>query len=129
MGGIKNVDLGNKITSMQCSRVKRLFQDDFHNWKVIPLFLIGKNLGKSFKNHHNIDINNDALSKFTSFFLDVFIKWINDYTAKPTLPFMILCKFICFNSNIKADSKPVHFSFFLTQTLTLLVNCSMIMEI
>ena len=36
-GGIKNADLRNKITSMQCSWVKRLFEDDFHDWKVIPL--------------------------------------------------------------------------------------------
>ena len=37
-GGLKNVDLRNKITSIQCSWVKRFFEDDFHDWKVIPLF-------------------------------------------------------------------------------------------
>ena len=31
MGGIKNVDLRNKITNMQCCWVKRLFEDDFHD--------------------------------------------------------------------------------------------------
>ena len=41
-GGLKNVDLRSKITSMQCSWVKRLFEDDFLDWIVIPLFLIGK---------------------------------------------------------------------------------------
>ena len=40
---------------MQCSWVKRLSEDDFHDWKVIPLFLIGKYLGKNFKFHNNID--------------------------------------------------------------------------
>ena len=57
MGSIRNVDLRNKITSMQCSRVKRLLEDDLHDRKVTPLFLIGKNLSKTFKFHHNIDIN------------------------------------------------------------------------
>ena len=38
----------NKI-SMQCSWVKRLFEDDFRDWKVIPLFLIGQHLGTNFK--------------------------------------------------------------------------------
>ena len=75
-GGIKNVDLTNKITSMQCSRVKRLFENDFHDWKVIPLFLTGKHLGKNFKFHNNIDKNNDILSKLPSFCKDIFIKWI-----------------------------------------------------
>ena len=129
-GGLKNVDLRNKITSIQCSWVKRLFEDDFHDWKVIPLFLIGKHLGKNFKFHNNIDLSKDILSKFPSFYQNIFIKWINNYTAKPTLPSMILSEFIWFNSNIKVDSKPVHFSFFfLTKNWTLLVNCSMIMEI
>ena len=110
-GGIKNVDFRNKIKSMQCSWVNRLSEDDFHDWKVIPRFLIGKHLGKNFKFHDNIDINNGILSKFLSFYQDIFIKWINNFTAKPTLPSMILSEFIWFNSNNKVDSKPVHFFF------------------
>ena len=42
MDGVKNADLRNKITSMQFSWVKRLFEDDFHDWKIIPLFVISK---------------------------------------------------------------------------------------
>ena len=110
--GIKNVDLKNKIISMQCSCVKTLLEDDFYDWKVIPLFLIGKHLGKKFKFHNNIDINNDTLLKFSSFDQDIFIKWINNFTAKPTLLSMVLFEFIWFNSNINFNSKPVHFSFF-----------------
>ena len=41
-GGLKNVDLRNKMTSIQCCWVKRLFADDFHDWKIIPVFLIDK---------------------------------------------------------------------------------------
>ena len=48
---------------MQCSWVKRLFEDDCHDSKVILPFLIGKHLGKDFKFHNNIDINNNILSK------------------------------------------------------------------
>ena len=71
-GGIKNGELRNKITSMQCSWVKRLLENDFQDWKVIPLFLIGKHLGKNFKFHNNIDISNDILSKFP-FFITIFL--------------------------------------------------------
>ena len=87
-------------------------EDDFHDWKVIPLFLTGKHLGKNFNFHNNIDLSNKILSKCLSFYQNIFIKWINNYTAKATLLSMILSKFIWFNSNIKVDSKPVHFSFF-----------------
>ena len=45
-----------------------------------PLFLIGKNVGKNFKFHNNIDIINGILSKFPSFYQGIFIKWINNYT-------------------------------------------------
>ena len=111
-GGMKNVDLRNKVTSMQCSWVKRVFEDDFLDRKVTTLLLIDKHLGKNFKFHNNIDISNDIPSKFTSFYQDIFIKWINNFISKLTLPLMILSNFIWFNSNIEIDSKPVHFSFF-----------------
>ena len=48
-GGLKNVDIFSKITSLQCSWVKRLCGDSFHAWKVIPLFLIKYYLGKNFQ--------------------------------------------------------------------------------
>ena len=111
-GGFKNVDLRNKITSIQCSWVKRLFEDDFHDWKVIPLFLIGRHLSKNFKFHNNIDMSNDILSKFPPFYQDIFIKWRNNFTSKSSLSSVDLSEVIWFHSNIKVDSKPVHFSFF-----------------
>ena len=72
-GGIKNVDFRNKIASMQCSWVKRLFEDDFHDWKIVPLFLIDKHLGKNFKFHNNLDIRNDVLSKRLTVSLYIFL--------------------------------------------------------
>ena len=54
------------------------------------------------------------------FLSDIFRKWINNYTTKPTLPSMILPEFICFNSNIKGDSKTVHFSFFNAKNLNVI---------
>ena len=78
----------------------------------MPLFLIDKHLGKDLKLHNDIDISNDILSKFPSFYQDIFIKWINNFTSKSTIPSMVLPEVIWFNSNIKVDSKSVHFSFF-----------------
>ena len=34
-GGIKNIDLRNKIANMQRFWVKRLLEDDLYDWKVI----------------------------------------------------------------------------------------------
>ena len=41
-GGLKDVDIPSKITSLQCLWVKRLFDKNFHEWKIIALFLIEK---------------------------------------------------------------------------------------
>ena len=115
-GNLKNIGLRNKMTSIQCSWLKRLFEDDFHDREIILLSLIGKHLGKNFKFHNNIDTSDSILSKFPSFYQDILIKWVNNYAVKPTLPSMILSEFIWFNLNIKVDSRPVHFSFFLLKT-------------
>ena len=82
---------------MQCSWVKRLSEDDFHVWKIIPQLLTKKHLGKNFKFHNNLNISNDIVSKFRSFYQDIFIKWINNFTSNSTLPSMILSEVIWFN--------------------------------
>ena len=46
LGGLKNVNI--KIISLQCSWVRRLYDDSFHEWKLIPLKLIKKILWITF---------------------------------------------------------------------------------
>ena len=55
-GGLKDADIPSKIASLQCSWVKRLFDRNFHEWKIIPLFLFEKYLGKNSKFHGSLDI-------------------------------------------------------------------------
>ena len=45
-GGLKDVDIPSKITSLQCSWVKRLFNKNFHEWKIIAVFYSEKYFGK-----------------------------------------------------------------------------------
>ena len=52
-GGLKNLNIQKKIISLQCSWVKRLYDDFFHEWRVIPLKLIKKSFGPHFKFHSN----------------------------------------------------------------------------
>ena len=39
-GGLKDVDIPSKIASLQCSWVKRLFDRDFHEWKISIFFFL-----------------------------------------------------------------------------------------
>ena len=46
-GGLKSVHISNKLISLQCSWIKRLYDTTTHCWKIIPIFLIRKKLGKT----------------------------------------------------------------------------------
>ena len=41
-GGLKNVDIPSKIIALQWSWIRRLYDNSFHEWKLIPLYLIKK---------------------------------------------------------------------------------------
>ena len=45
-GGLKNINIAAKISSLQSSWIKKLFNESFHDWKIIPLHIIHKSLGK-----------------------------------------------------------------------------------
>ena len=50
----KNIDIRKKIINLQCFWVKRLYDDSFHEWKIIPLHLISITFGKSFMFYSNL---------------------------------------------------------------------------
>ena len=62
-GVLKNVDMPKKITSLQCSWVRRLY-DSFHEWKIIPLSLIGSVFGNSFIFHPNLVFQRHHVNSF-----------------------------------------------------------------
>ena len=47
--GFKNVDINKKTVSVQCSLIKRLYEDFFYEWKLIPLKLVKKWVGNNLK--------------------------------------------------------------------------------
>ena len=63
-GGLKSVDIFSKIVGLQCSWIRRLFDENFHPWKVIPLYLTEMHFGKNFKFHPNFDLRYFSLKIF-----------------------------------------------------------------
>ena len=47
-GGVKDIDIFYKIISLQCSWIRRFSDNNFRDWKVIPLFLIKKDARRKF---------------------------------------------------------------------------------
>ena len=70
-GGLKSVDIFSKIVSLQCPWVRRLLDNNFHQWKVIPLYLKQKYLCKNFKFHSNLDFRKTLLRKFPKYYQEM----------------------------------------------------------
>ena len=53
--GLKYVDVTFKVKSLSCLWVKRLFDESFYEWKILPLFYLKKAFGSKF--HFNLTTN------------------------------------------------------------------------
>ena len=93
-GGLKNIDIFSKVVTLQCSWIKRLFDNNFHQWKLIPLYLIVQFLGKNFKFHYNLEVSHSILYKFPIFYKEIFIRWSKHRFSPATLPSTVACQFI-----------------------------------
>ena len=110
-GGLKNVDVLSKIVSLQCSWLRRLFDNSYHPWKLIPSFLIRKYLGKNFKFHSNLRLSKYILLKFPKFYQQLFCRW-GKLSSPANIPSAIANQFIWFNKRMQIDHKTVHIKSF-----------------
>ena len=67
-GGLTNVDIMYKVVSLQCSWIKRLYDNNSHNWKIIPLYMITQTLAKRFLFHSNLDVNPKQINHFPQYY-------------------------------------------------------------
>ena len=115
-GGLKNVDINSKIASLQCSWVKRLYDDKFHEWKLIPLHLIKSTFGINFKFHSNLDFDDSKILTFPSFYKQLFRNWRKYLSYSVNIPSSILSQPIWYNKKIKINSKPIYVEEFTKKT-------------
>ena len=107
-GGLKKIDILNKILSLQCSWIRRLYDNLFHEWKLIPLFLIKKSFGSSFKFYANLFFKRNKIRFFPSFYKEIFLYWKKDITRKPEIPSYILSQYPWYNENIQVDKNSIY---------------------
>ena len=81
-GGLINVDIRNKVNSIQSSWVKRLYHDCFHEWKIIPLYQLSKTF-PSFKFHSNLFFNKSSLKKLLIFYRHMLNSWSQSLSGSP----------------------------------------------
>ena len=68
--GLTNVYIKTKIANLQCSWIKRLYEDSFHEWKLIPLHLIHTTITAAFKFHPSLA--SFQLDEFPNFYQNNF---------------------------------------------------------
>ena len=119
-GGLKNVNTGMKIGSLQCSWIKRPYDSNFHvcfHVSIIPKYLISKIFSSMFKFHPNLNLKKDLLKHFPVFYCSIFNIW-KTWFSTPEIPSCILSEFFWFNRHIKIDNEPVFFKHFLEQGIS-----------
>ena len=92
-GGLKNVDIRKKIISLQCSWIKRLYDDSFHEWKIIPLHLISRTFGKSFIFHSNLSFKKKFIKSLPSFYQLNLQNWKAFFSKTPETPSVFCLSF------------------------------------
>ena len=100
-GGLRNVDIFSKVVSLKCSW---LFDNNFHQWKIIPLYLFRQYLGKNF----NLQVSHSILRKFPKFHKEIFIRWGKHLASPATLRSTVACQFIWYNKHIQIDNKSIY---------------------
>ena len=104
------------MISLRCSWVKRLYDESFHEWKVIPNYLITKALGDNFRFHSNLKFHNYFRNSLNStlpiFYQDLFTNWLKNLSTPVMLPSAIASQFLWHNRFIEIDGKTIYWSNF-----------------
>ena len=107
-GGLKNIYISNKIISIQCSWIRRFYDNSFHEWKLIPLFLIKNSFGSSVKFHSNVFFKRNEINFFPSFFKEIFLYWKKYLTIKSEISSCFLSQYLRYNENIQVDKNSIY---------------------
>ena len=93
-GGLKNVDVKSKVISLQCSWVKKLYDGNDHDWKVIPLYLINRYFGKNFRFHSNLSLSVCLTDNFPTFHKQILINWSSYFSSNSEVSSCIQSNFL-----------------------------------
>ena len=96
----KNVDIPKKMTSFQCSWVRRLYGNSFYGWKIIPLRLIKNAFGNSFRFHSNLAFKRHHVKSFPYYYRFILVSF--------EVPSYIFSQNLWYNQYIEIDKEPVH---------------------
>lgn len=77
--------------------------------KIIPLYLLKKRFGPSFKFHSNLSLINLTLKKRLPVHRQILISWSHYLSASPDTPSQVLSQFLWYNNYNKIEDAVTHF--------------------
>ena len=89
--GLKHVDISSKIISLSCSWLRKLCDENIHEWKIIPSHLINKNFGKLFKFYSYVCSDRKLLVKFPEFYKNILFQWSSSFFIFPNY-LLVFCQ-------------------------------------
>ena len=114
-GALKNVNIAAKISSLQSSWIKRLFDGNFHDWKILPFHIIHKSLGKKFVFQSNVQINKKLIKNFSKYYREIINTWYSKFSCKTLAPSAFSSQFLWLNIQIQRGNKSYFFPSFSEQ--------------
>ena len=98
------------MVSLKCSWIRKLYDENFHPWKIIPLHLIEMYSGINVKFHPNLNLREFSLMIFPKYYQEIIHRW-SKYLSSPTsLLSSIASPIIWLNKDTKIGNKCVLFS-------------------
>ena len=110
-GGLKDIDITAKMKALHLSWLNRLYDDNSHPWKNIPLFYFNRVSCNTILFHPNLCINDDTIKGIPMFYQNIIKHWKVLSQSAPTTASMVFSECLWFNSHILIDNKPISPSF------------------
>ena len=88
----------------------------------IPLHLLSKYFGPSFKFHSNLHFEGKLLKDFPSFYKQMLMNWKKHFMEPPITPSCALSQFLWYNSYIKIHNKAVYLIFFSAKNINFITQ-------
>ena len=108
-GGLKDIEVASKFKSLRLNW--RLYDDNYHPWKNIPLHFLNEAAVHSVLFLTNLDIPIKNIENIPEFYQNVIKYWIEISQSEPLTPSMILSESLWFNYFIKIGNNSISPSF------------------
>ena len=87
--------------------MRRLYDNSFHEWKLIPLYLIEKSFDTSFKFHSKLLYQNSKNQVFPSFYREIILNRKKHLAMMTEISSCILSQYLWCNESTQVDKASV----------------------